>query len=146
MEPDSSYYEKMFQERNNGIKVIADQMARKYFGYDDDSDFVKISKEQLYELILGSKINETESSKNNIPNSNENKPSQIVENNSNINTNINTKENNLVTNINSNINTGANINTFTNYNALNENEFISNLNSKRKEKSLKNESLAENKN
>ena len=146
MEPDSSYYEKMFQERNNGIKVIADQMARKYFGYDDDSDFVKISKEQLYELILGSKINETESSKNNIPNSNENKPSQIVENNSNINTNINTKENNLVTNINSNINTGANINTFTNYNALNENEFISNLNSKRKEKSLKNESLADNKN
>ena len=151
MEPNSNDDDIIFQERNNGIKVIADQMARKYFGFDDDSDFVKLSREQFYGLILGNKMIETELSKNNKLNYNENKDltkqNQIMEIISDQNTNLNTKENNVVTNINTNINTGTNIKEPTNNNVLNENEIVvSNLNSKRKESSLINETIADNKN
>ena len=151
MEPNSNDDDIIFQERNNGIKVIADQMARKYFGFDDDSDFVKLSREQFYGLILGNKMIETELSKNNKLNYNENKDltkqNQIMEIISDQNTNLNTKENNVVTNINTNINTGTNIKEPTNNNILNENEIVvSNLNSKRKESSLINETIADNKN
>ena len=148
MEPESYSEEKLYQEKKNGIRVIADQMARKYFGYDENG--IQISKQQAYDLLLQHKKYETELQNNLNPDNQENKDStkinQVQEISSNINTNINTKENNPNSIINTHYNTGTNVNTNSNNYVYNENEVTSNLNSKRKETtSLIDKSLNENK-
>ena len=145
MEPQSVMDDKSYQDRKNGIRVIADQMARKFFGYDgNDLKGIQLSKEQVYDLVLQHKINETEIPKDLILDKKEKKDSlklnTIQEVNSNINTNINTKENNLNTIINT-FNTGTNVNTISNNKENNENEIYSNLNTKRKETSLIDETI-----
>ena len=145
MESESLMDEKTYQDRKNGIRVIADQMARKFFGYDgNDLKGIQLSKEQVYDLVLQHKINETEIPKDLILDKKEKKDSlklnTIQEVNSNINTNINTKENNLNTIINT-FNTGTNVNTISNNKENNENEIYSNLNTKRKETSLIDETI-----
>ena len=127
------------QEKLNGLKIIADQMAKRFFGLDENLiNNLKLSKEEYYKLILdknisndnNKKTDETEKRKN----KNDNAKiiddqikvnNQIQEINSNINTNINTKENQN-TLINTNINTGTNINTNPNNNINYDNDNISN--------------------
>lgn len=151
MEPESLMDEKSYQDRKNGIRIIADQMARKFFGYEgNDPKGIQLTKEQVYDLILQHKNNETEIQKDLISDKKEKekidsiKLNSIPEINSNINTNINTKENNLNTIINT-YNTGTNVNTISNNKENNENEIYSNLNTKRKETSLIDETINDNK-
>ena len=151
MESESLMDEKTYQDRKNGIRVIADQMARKFFGYEgNDPKGIQLTKEQVYDLILQHKNNETEIQKDLISDKKEKekidsiKINPIPEINSNINTNINTKENNLNTIINT-YNTGTNVNTISNNKENNENEIYSNLNTKRKETSLIDETINDNK-
>ena len=143
MESESLMDEKTYQDRKNGIRVIADQMARKFFGYEgNDPKGIQLTKEQVYDLILQHKNNETEiqrviyqwikiqkdpiSDKKEKEKIDSIKLNPIPEINSNINTNINTKENNLNTIINT-YNTGTNVNTISNNKENNENEIYSNL-------------------
>ena len=159
MEQENSYDEKFYQDRKNGIKVIADQMARKFVSYDvNDPKYQGISKQKMFELLLGNKndnlisikSDENELQKNFRLNQKDikdpTKINQIQELNSNINTNFNTKENNQNTIINTNYNTGSNMNTNSNNDKYNENEMYSNINTKRKEASFIDESIYDNQN
>ena len=159
MEQENSYDENFYQDRKNGIKVIADQMARKFFSYDVNiPKYQGISKQKMFELLLGNKndnlisikSDENELQKNFRLNQKDikdpTKINQIQELNSNINTNFNTKENNQNTIINTNYNTGSNMNTNSNNDKYNENEMYSNINTKRKEASFIDESIYDNQN
>ena len=139
MEKDSIKNTKIKNQNNNGIKVLADQMAKKMFVFDvEENSKINLSQEQIIKLLLTLREKETEA-QNNKSNDNEdipklNRNQEII---SNINTNVNTKENNQNTIINTIANTGSIINT------NNENEFGSNLNSKRSKVSLIDELINE---
>ena len=141
MEKDSFKYMKIDDKNQNGIKILADQMAKRMLEFDlDQNNRNSISQEQIIKLLLSLREKETEA-ENLKQNDNEdiNKINQNQEINSNINTNVNTKENNQNTIINTIANTGSNINTNTN----NENEFGSNLNTRRSKVSLIDELINE---
>ena len=141
MEKDSFKYIKIDDKNQNGIKILADQMAKRTLEFDlDQNNRNSISQEQIIKLLLSLREKETEA-ENLKQNDNEdiNKINQNQDINSNINTNVNTKENNQNTIINTIANTGSNINTNTN----NENEFGSNLNTRRSKVSLIDELINE---
>ena len=124
-----------FENNNqNGIKILADQMAKKMFGYEIDSDNrSSLTQEQIANLIWAQKEKENETEKpNHKLNDNEDitKLNQNQDINSYINTNVNTKENQN-TIINTLANSNTIINTNSNLNQNNENEIVSNLNSRR---------------
>ena len=138
MEKEYNFDEKINPKRKNGIRILADQMARKFFGYEgNEPKNSLLSKQQIYDLILRQGDNNLSSIKSNETDNFNNpkiftkdnkynrKINQSQEMNSYNNTNINTKENNQNTIINTNFNTGTNLNT----NSFNEN--YSNLNTKR---------------
>ena len=152
MEQNNSLIDKEEEGKLNGIKVIADQMARNYFGYDENSELInsKISKDDYYKLMLDkNKNNETEGQKmindSKINDDNLKIVNQIQDINSNINTNMNTKENQN-TLINTNINTGTNVNTNPNNNINNDNENNSNREIKKNQSSFIEESINDDKN
>lgn len=141
-----------FEEINNekdeklkGLKVIADQMARKFFDYDEINQLMsKKSNEEIYKYIFDTNINNDniksiETDKQKI-NDETNKPNIIQDLNSNINTNMNTKENQN-TLINTNINTATNENTFPNNNLNIENEINSIRENKKNQSSLIDETI-----
>ena len=124
-----------FENNNqNGIKILADQMAKKMFGYEIDSNNrPSLTQEQIANLIWAQKEKENETEKpNHKLNDNEDitKLNQNQDINSYINTNVNTKENQN-TIINTLANSNTIINTNSNLNQNNENEIVSNLNSRR---------------
>ena len=141
-----------FEEKNDekdeklkGLKVIADQMARKFFDYDEINQLMsKKSNEEIYKYIFDTNINNDniksiETDKQKI-NDETNKPNIIQDLNSNINTNMNTKENQN-TLINTNINTATNENTFPNNNLNIENEINSIRENKKNQSSLIDETI-----
>ena len=145
MEQENNIDSKIYEERKNGIKVIADQMARKFFNYDENNTkTARSSKQNIYELVFKNNADkrnlkdETEISnidaKSKKNSDNVKKINQIPDNiDSNINTYMNTKENQNTLINNTNLNTGTNLNTYSNNN--NENEIFSNLNTKRSKNS-----------
>ena len=132
-------------EKLKGLKVIADQMARKFFDYDEINKLMsKKSNEEIYKYIFDTNINNDniksiETDKQKI-NDETNKPNIIQDLNSNINTNMNTKENQN-TLINTNINTATNENTFPNNNLNIENEINSIRENKKNQSSLIDETI-----
>lgn len=132
-------------EKLKGLKVIADQMARKFFDYDEINQLMsKKSNEEIYKYIFDTNINNDniksiETDKQKI-NDETNKPNIIQDLNSNINTNMNTKENQN-TLINTNINTATNENTFPNNNLNIENEINSIRENKKNQSSLIDETI-----
>ena len=132
-------------EKLKGLKVIADQMARKFFDYDEINQLMsKKSNEEIYKYIFDTNINNNniksiETDKQKI-NDETNKPNIIQDLNSNINTNMNTKENQN-TLINTNINTATNENTFPNNNLNIENEINSIRENKKNQSSLIDETI-----
>ena len=148
MEDEFDKSKKLYEERKTGIKVLADQMAKRYLGYDEEElKDSGITKDQLIKILNYpvekdnlSSIKESETEYQNPIK----KFNQIQDNNSNINTNINTKENNQNTIINTIINTGTNQNT--NPNNINENEITSNIYTKRSQESIIDELINDYKN
>ena len=136
MEKELNKPNKIYEERKEGIKILADQMARRCLGFDD---------KELKDSYLTEKLMKKMDNLNNIKENETEyqslmkKYNQIQENNSNIITNINTKENNQNTAINTIINTGTNQNTIPNN--INENEFISNIYTKRSQDSMNDEKI-----
>ncbi len=141
-----------FEEKNDekdeklkGLQVIADQMARKFFDYDEINQLMsKKSNEEIYKYIFDTNINNDniksiETDKQKI-NDEKNKPNIIQDLNSNINTNMNTKENQN-TLINTNINTATNENTFPNNNLNIENEINSIRENKKNKSALIDETI-----
>ncbi len=141
-----------FEEKNDekdeklkGLQVIADQMARKFFDYDEINQLMsKKSNEEIYKYIFDTNINNDniksiETDKKKI-NDETNKPNIIQDLNSNINTNMNTKENQN-TLINTNINTATNENTFPNNNLNIENEINSIRENKKNKSALIDETI-----
>ena len=132
-------------EKLKGLQVIADQMARKFFDYDEINQLMsKKSNEEIYKYIFDTNINNVniksiETDKQKI-NDETNKPNIIQDLNSNINTNMNTKENQN-TLINTNINTATNENTFPNNNLNIENEINSIRENKKNQSSLIDETI-----
>ena len=132
-------------EKLKGLQVIADQMARKFFDYDEINQLMsKKSNEEIYKYIFDTNINNDniksiETDKQKI-NDETNKPNIIQDLNSNINTNMNTKENQN-TLINTNINTATNENTFPNNNLNIENEINSIRENKKNQSSLIDETI-----
>ena len=132
-------------EKLKGLQVIADQMARKFFDYDEINQLMsKKSNEEIYKYIFDTNINNDniesiETDKQKI-NDETNKPKIIQDLNSNINTNMNTKENQN-TLINTNINTATNENTFPNNNLNIENEINSIRENKKNQSSLIDETI-----
>ena len=132
-------------EKLKGLQVIADQMARKFFDYDEINQLMsKKSNEEIYKYIFDTNINNDniksiETDKQKI-NDETNKPNIIQDLNSNINTNMNTKENQN-TLINTNINTATNENTFPNNNLNIENEINSIRENKKNKSSLIDETI-----
>jgi hypothetical protein len=132
-------------EKLKGLQVIADQMARKFFDYDEINQLMsKKSNEEIYKYIFDTNINNDniksiETDKQKI-NDEINKPNIIQDLNSNINTNMNTKENQN-TLINTNINTATNENTFPNNNLNIENEINSIRENKKNQSSLIDETI-----
>ena len=127
--------DKTKEEKLKGLKIIADQMAQRFFGCDENLELtnLKLTKEEFYKIIFNKndtndkiKLNETEAQNQKIINNSkiiddQIKVNQIQEINSNINTNLNTKENQN-TLINTNINTATNINTNPNNNINYDND------------------------
>ena len=148
MEEELDKSKKIYEERKTGIKVLADQMAKRYLGYDEEElKESGITKEQLIKILNYpvekdnlSSIKENETEYQNP----KKKFNQVQENNSNINTNINTKENNQNTIINTVVNTGTNQNT--NPNNINENDITSNIYTKRSQESMIDELMNDYKN
>lgn len=132
-------------EKLKGLQVIADQMARKFFDYDEINQLMsKKSNEEIYKYIFDTNINNDniksiETDKQKIKDET-NKPNIIQDLNSNINTNMNTKENQN-TLINTNINTATNENTFPNNNLNIENEINSIRENKKNQSSLIDETI-----
>lgn len=139
MERDPINNIKIDDKNQNGIKILADQMAKRMLEFDlDENNRNSLSQEKIIKLLMALREKETEA-ENLKENDNEDstKVNQNQEINSNINTNVNTKENNQNTIINTIANTGSIINT------NNENEFGSNLNTRRSKVSLIDELINE---
>ena len=140
MEKDSLKFLKIDDKNQNGIKILADQMAKRMLDFDlDQNNRNSLCQEQILKLLLALREKETEAE--NLKQNDKEDFTKVNQNQeiSNINTNINTKENNQNTIINTHANTGSNINTNTN----NENEFGSNLNTRRSKVSLIDELINE---